>query len=106
MSLTEILQEPTLWGAARNFANFLYAGYRLNDKAVPYIHADYMYISKNDLYTYPYKVSQIAAGFRYEFSPYVNMKLECDYQTFDRYTQTGDSKHGHVQFKIQMAYGF
>jgi len=93
-------------GAARNIANFFYAGYRINEKAVPYIHADYMHISKNDLYTYPYKVSQIAAGFRYEFSPYVNMKLECDYQTFDRYTQITDSKHGHLKFKVQLAYGF
>ena len=94
-------------GLAKNLSNYLYLGYKLNEKTVPYIHIDYMKIAANDLYTYPYKVAQLAAGLRYEFTPYVNMKLECDYQTAERYTLQGpEAKHGHIKFKIQMAYGF
>lgn len=104
--LNSNLTKTDTLGLAKNLSNFLYVGYRINEKAVPYVHFDYMNISARDLYTYPYKVSQIAAGFRYEFNPYVNLKVEGDYQTFNRYTLPGDSKHGHLKFKIQMAYGF
>jgi hypothetical protein len=94
-------------GGANNFSNFLYAGYRINEKSVPFIQVDFMHISRADLYTYPYNVSQIAIGYRHEFTPYVNLKVEADFQKFDRYTQPSEeSRHHHVKLKVQLAYGF
>lgn len=94
-------------GAASNFSEFLYIGYRLNEKSVPFFHFDMMNIAANDLYTYPYRVSKIALGYRHEFTPFINLKLEADYQKFDRYKETiSGADHSHLTFKIQLAYSF
>lgn len=92
-------------GVANNYSNFLYAGLRIKEKHVPYILADYMKISSNDLHTYPYEFHKYAIGYKYEFSHLLNVKTQLEYVKFmkDHTTHTMTSKYG---FRIQLAYGF
>jgi hypothetical protein len=92
-------------GQANNFSTFLYAGWRFKDKYVPYVFADYLKIADNDLYTYALNVSKFGIGFKHEFSPYICLKTQLEYQYF---THDTDEHHVHnnLGIKVQLAYGF
>jgi len=85
----------------------LYAGLRLGEKSVPFIHVDLMNVSDKDLHTYGYKVGRYAIGYRHEFSHLINLKTELEYQTAERHQYGGGhSDHNHVVLKMQLAYAF
>jgi hypothetical protein len=94
-------------GLAQNATNYLYAGWRINDKSIPFIHIDWMQISDKDLHTYGYKVGRYAIGYRHEFTHQINLKSELEYQSADRHMQGGShAAHNHFVFKLQLAYAF
>ena len=66
-----------------------------------------MNISDKDLHTYGYKVGRYAIGYRHEFSHLINLKTELEYQTTERYMQSGGHMdHKHLVLKMQLAYSF
>ena len=94
-------------GKAGNYTNYLYAGWRLGEKSVPFIHVDVMNVSDKDLHTYGYKVGRYALGYRYEFSHLINLKTEIEYQTAERDQHSGShTGHNHIVLKMQLAYSF
>lgn len=92
-------------GLAQNFANFFYAGLRFKDKHTPYLVVDFMKISSKDLHTYPYEVGMFGIGYKYEFSPFFNVKSQLQYDR--KMINHANHEIGrHFGFEIQLAYGF
>ena len=90
-------------GTANNVSNFSYAGFRIKDKYVPYAKVEYMDIAKNDLHSYPFRVSKIALGYKHEFSPYINVKAQLERYNYSKHNTALPNK---TSFEIQLAYGF
>jgi hypothetical protein len=108
----ELLSESSLnttrtdsLGQANNFSTFLYAGWRIKEKYVPYIFADYLNIAANDLYTYQLNVSKFGIGYKHEFSPYICLKTQLEYQHYEHETDI-HQVHNNLGIKVQLAYGF
>lgn len=108
----ELLSESSLnttrtdsLGQANNFSTFLYAGWRIKEKYVPYIFADYLDIAANDLYTYELNVSKFGIGYKHEFSPYICLKTQLEYQYYTHETDI-HQVHNNLGIKVQLAYGF
>ncbi len=108
----EILSESSLntthtdsLGRASSYSTYLYAGWRFKDKHVPYLFGDYLDIADNDLYSYALNVSKFGIGYKHEFSPFISLKTQLEYQY---YTHTSDEHHIHnnLGIKVQLAYGF
>ncbi len=96
-------QTDTL-GLAQNISNFTYVGYRLKEKHVPYLIADFLKIDKNDLYTYHYDIMKLSLGYRYEFNELINVKAQVGYAR--NLFSEAHSDINNVEFKVQFAYGF
>lgn len=94
-------------GAAENYANFTYLGYRINDQNIPFMLADYIKVSNRDLHVYPLEILKFALGYRFEFNYLVNLKVQAE-QTWHRHSD-GPLLHGHfgtLGCRVQLAYGF
>jgi hypothetical protein len=92
-------------GLANNFSNFLYIGKRIQEKQVPYMLWDFMHIAHNDLHTYELQTNKIAIGYKYEFSPFINVKAQIEYFT-DGHHPTIQVDRDRTSFRLQLAYGF
>lgn len=92
-------------GSAHNFASFLYAGYIIKDKHVPYIIADYLNVDKKDLYTYELELLKFCLGYKYEFSHLINLKTQLEYQT-QLHGSHDHGAHNDFMIRVQLAYGF
>jgi hypothetical protein len=92
-------------GQANNYSTFLYAGWRIKEKYVPYIFADYLNVANNDLYTYQLNVSKFGIGYKHEFSPYICLKTQLEYQNYTHDTDN-HQVHNNLGIKVQLAYGF
>jgi coproporphyrinogen III oxidase len=93
-------------GRATNMSNYIYAGYRINEKSIPYIFFDYVNVSDKDLRTYGKNFTKIGIGYRHEFNYLINAKLQFEF---------AEGNHAHAAFqqhayetrlKFQLAYGF
>lgn len=96
-------------GIADNGSAFIYAGYRVN-KFIPFIVADYVDISDRDLHVNSLVMGRLAAGLRYEFSPYCNVKVLLERlaaeEWFSWQNHTHASQPRIYELKVQVAYGF
>jgi hypothetical protein len=92
-------------GKANNVASFLYAGYILKEKHVPYVTADYLYVDKKDLYTYELELLKFCLGYRYEFNHLINIKTQVEY-TQQLHGHSEHIQHNDIGFRVQLAYGF
>lgn len=92
-------------GNANNFASFLYAGYILKEKHVPYIVADYLHVNKKDLYTYEIELMKFCLGYKYEFNHLINFKTQLEY-SHQLHGHVEHEKHNDIGFRVQVAYGF
>jgi hypothetical protein len=92
-------------GNANNFASFLYAGYILKEKHVPYIVADYLNVNKKDLYTYELELMKLCLGYKYEFNHLINIKTQLEY-AHQLHGHVEHEKHNDFGFRVQVAYGF
>lgn len=91
-------------GVANSFSNYLYFGYRIKEKNVPFVAYDILYAGENDLHTYPFDRMKCILGYKYEFSNNLNVKLQAEYY------RNLHNNHNHdlatmFEFKIQLSYG-
>ncbi len=92
-------------GAANNWSNFSYLGYRVTDNSIPYMVADFINIAENDLYVHPFDLLKLCLGYRHEFNHLLSLKTQVEYLT----SLHQHEDHSHVQrfsFRVQFAYGF
>jgi hypothetical protein len=92
-------------GAANNWSNFSYIGYRVTDNSIPYVVADFINIAENDLFVHTFDLLKICVGYRHEFSHLLSLKAQAEYLTSLHQHQD----HSHLNrfgFRIQFAYGF
>jgi hypothetical protein len=108
----ELLSESSLnltrtdsLGQANNYSSFLYAGFRIKERHVPYVVLDYIEIDKDDLHTYEFKTAKLGVGYKHEFNHLICLKTQVEYQF---YTHNLDDHHLHNKLgvRIQLAYGF
>jgi hypothetical protein len=92
-------------GRADNIAGFVYTGFRIADKHVPYLIADYIHVADNDLHIYPFSLGKIGIGYKYEFNHLLNLKAQVEYQE-QIHNHSGHIAHDQLSFKLQLAYGF
>ena len=94
-------------GIARSYANFLYVGRRFGDSKIPFLLVDYIHTSEKDLHVYPIEMLKAALGFRYEFSPLINMKAQLEHTWLQNSSGHLDhNKRGSIGLRLQLAYGF
>jgi hypothetical protein len=86
-------------------AGFVYTGFRIADKHVPYLIADYIHVADNDLHVYPFSLGKIGIGYKYEFNHLLNLKAQIEYQE-QIHNHSGHIAHDKLSFKLQLAYGF
>jgi hypothetical protein len=92
-------------GSAHSFASFLYGGYIIKEKHVPYFIVDYLNVDKKDLYTYELELFKMCLGYKYEFNHLINLKTQLEYQTqLHGYHEHG--AHNDLMLRVQLAYGF
>ncbi|MEY4114161.1 MAG: hypothetical protein RLZ76_854 [Bacteroidota bacterium] len=92
-------------GTANNVANFIYAGYRIQEKHVPYVLFEYLKIDEKDLHTYELKTKKWAVGYKHEFNHLINLKAQVEYSNLHHHnisTMHSDK----FSFRLQLAYGF
>jgi hypothetical protein len=92
-------------GRADNMAGFVYTGFRIAEKHVPYIIADFIHVADNDLHAYPFSMGKLGLGYKYEFNHLINLKAQIEYQE-QIHAHSGHNDHNKLSFKIQLAYGF
>ncbi len=93
-------------GTARNVSNFTYVGYRIKERHIPYLVADFIDTDNNDLHVYPLHQVKFALGYRHEFNHLVNIKLQVEDQWL-HHLNHGDHEHfGTLGLRVQLAYGF
>jgi len=92
-------------GAANNFSNFTYFGYRLTDNSIPYVVADLIHIADNDLYVHPFDLFKLVVGYRHEFNHLLSLKAQVEYMTA-LHTHQDHMHPARFGFRIQFAYGF
>jgi len=86
-------------GMVHSFLSYLYAGYRLKEKWVPYIRMDYLKYQEEEFYYEKDDTTSFLAGLRYEISYLIVVKME--YQYIDR-EESGQTS----LFNTQIAIGF
>ncbi len=67
-------------GSKTTFASYIYAGYRIKDKLVPYIRFDDLHYQNGEIFYNKNNSTSIVAGFRYEINYLAVIKLEYQYQ--------------------------
>ncbi|MGH2647927.1 MAG: hypothetical protein ACRDE8_10185, partial [Ginsengibacter sp.] len=67
-------------GSKTTFASYIYAGYRVKDKLVPYIRFDDLHYQNGEIFYNKNNTTSIVAGFRYEINYLAVIKLEYQYQ--------------------------
>jgi hypothetical protein len=84
----EILAEATFaqntaesTGLVNSFTSYLYTGWRIRDKFIPYLRYDFLNYSSKEIYFHNTDQTSILFGFRYEISFLIVAKIE--YQHFD-----------------------
>jgi hypothetical protein len=86
-------------GTQNNWASYLYAGYRITEKLVPYIRLDNLHYGTGEVYYTKNNTKSFIAGVRYEVDYLLVLKLE--YQHLDSEVQ------GKIDsFTFQVALGF
>jgi hypothetical protein len=86
----ELLTEGTLamdktdsTGSQQNWASYLYAGYRVTDKFVPYFRLDNLQYASGEVYYTKNNTQSIILGMRYYVDPLLVLKLEYQHLNTD-----------------------
>lgn len=67
-------------GSKTTFASYLYAGYKITDKIVPYIRFDNIHYQSGEIYFQKDNVTSLVVGMRYEINYLAVVKLEYQYK--------------------------
>jgi len=93
-------------GYSNNFSSLLYLGYRINEKHIPIVMADYITISKNDLHSMPMEMLKLGLGYRYEFNHLLNVKCMLEYYFQHTHPHGSSANKNYFALEMQLAYGF
>ena len=93
--------ETDTLGVSNNFSNYLYCGYRIKEKNVPFVAYDILSTAANDLHTFPYDRMKFVLGYKHEYSTKINIKGQIEYYRNIHDYQSMDSKW---EFIIQLSY--
>lgn len=93
-------------GHANNISSFVYIGRRLNDRSIPYVVADFIDVSDYELHVAHLDKVFLGLGYRHEFSPQLNLKIQVMRLADIHYHPGQTSSQGANAFsaKIQLAY--
>lgn len=69
-------------GVVNSFTSYLYTGFRIKDKFIPYVRLDYLDYQEEEIYFNKDDTFSFLAGFRYEISYLIVVKIE--YQHIDK----------------------
>jgi hypothetical protein len=109
----EILNEFTLnvtitdtLGTAINYSNFIYLGYIIKEKHVPFVVFDFVRIASNDLHSLPLERIKIGLGYKHIFSYLINLKVQFEYySSFNTFINPVHHMNK-LELQVQLAYGF
>ena len=91
-------------GISLNYTNYLYSGYRIKDKYVPYVLVDFLLTSENELHTKLINALKYSIGFKWDFTPMINMKCQIErygsLKGFENLPRLNDK----YEFKLQLSY--
>jgi hypothetical protein len=86
-------------GSKHTFAPYIYTGYRVTEKLIPYIRLDYLHYQTGEILFNKDNTTSIVGGVRYEINYLAVIKLEYQYQH--------DEKEGNTNsISAQFAIGF
>lgn len=86
-------------GAKTTIAAYLYAGYKITNKFVPYLRLDELHYQKGEMYYAVNNTTSLVAGIRYEINYLAVVKMEYQYQHSDNFNSTN-------KITLQFAIGF
>ncbi len=86
-------------GSRTTFASYIYAGYRIKDKIVPYLRFDNLHYQEGEIFYNKNNATAIVAGIRYEINYLAVVKLEYQRQHSELLNNTN-------QVTAQFAIGF
>ncbi len=91
----ELLAESTLafnhtdtTGTKSTAASYIYAGYKIKEKVIPYIRYDNIQYQEGEMYYHKNNISSIVAGIRYQINYLAVVKLEYQYQQSEMMNST------------------
>ena len=96
---TAALNHTDTTGSKTTFASYLYAGYKIKEKLVPYIRVDNLHYQNGEIYYNKNNTTSVVAGIRYELNYLAVVKLEYQYQH-------SESLHNTNKVTAQFAIGF
>ncbi|WP_163712172.1 hypothetical protein [Mangrovibacterium lignilyticum] len=67
-------------GVTKSFASYVYAGYKVTPKVIPYLRYDYLHFQEGEIYYNKNNVSSVVAGIRIELNYLAVVKLEYQYE--------------------------
>lgn len=86
-------------GSKTTLAPYIYAGYRVTEKLIPYIRLDYLHFENGEIFFKKDNTTSIVGGIRYEINYLAVVKLEYQYQHAE--------KEGNInRITAQFAIGF
>ncbi len=65
-------------GTSLNYTNYLYTGYRIKDKYIPFAMVDFLLTSDKELYVSPINALKYSIGLRCEFTPMIAVKMQLE----------------------------
>lgn len=86
-------------GSKTTIAAYLYAGYKITNKLVPYLRLDELHYQKGEMYYNVNNTTSVIAGLRYEINYLAVVKMEYQYQHSDNLNSTN-------KITLQFAIGF
>ncbi len=92
-------------GLSVNYTNYIYAGYRIKEKYIPYVMLDALITSDKELHTRRMNALKYSLGFRWEFSDKLNLKVQFEkygglFEGFDNIPMLQEK----YELKMQLSY--
>lgn len=75
-------------GSKTTFASYIYAGYKVKDKLIPYVRFDDLHYQNGEIYYNKNNTTSWVAGIRYEINYLAVVKLEYQYQHSELFNNT------------------
>ena len=98
---TTALSRTDSLGMAQSYSNYLYVGYNIKERYTPYVLCDIIQSATNDLRNGPFNQIKYGVGYKHEFSPALNLKIQ-----FERYTSFNNINPApdYYEFTMQFSY--
>ena len=100
--VTTVLSRTDSLGVAKNYSNYLYLGYNIKELHTPYLLCDILKVSNNDLRIGATNKLKLGIGYKYQFTPLLNMKFQLERHTAN--PNWSNPASNHYDFTIQLSY--